>query len=147
MVNVLQAMLLTDGPRMVRTPTYHVFDMYEPWQGATVLPVEVAAPMYEKDDVSIPAVSVSAVRGTDGQVHLALVNVDPNRAHPVTIALDGVNPAGAAGRILTARAMDAHNDFENPEVVTPTAFTGARVSRGTVTATLPAKSIVVLQLR
>ena len=88
MVNVLQAMLLTDGPRMVKTPTYHVFDMYEPWQGAAVLPVEVASPMYQKDDVSIPAISVSAVRGTDGQVHLALVNVDPGNAHPVSIALD-----------------------------------------------------------
>ncbi len=147
MVNVLQAMLLTDGPRMVKTPTYHVFDMYEPWQGAAVLPVEVASPMYQKDDVSIPAISVSAVRGTDGQVHLALVNVDPGNAHPVSIALDGVNPGAVTGRILTARAMDAHNTFDKPEVVKPAAFTGARVSRGTVTATLPAKSIVVLGLR
>ncbi len=92
MVNVLQAMILTDGPSMVLTPTYHVFDMYQPWQGATALPVEVASPMYEKDDVSIPAISVSAVRAADGQVHLALVNVDPNNAHPVTVGLDGVNP-------------------------------------------------------
>ena len=147
MVNVLQAMLLTDGPRMVKTPTYHVFDMYEPWQGATSLPVEVASPMYEKDDVSIPAINVSAVRDIEGQVHLALVNVDPNNAHPVTIALDGVNPAAASGRILTAGAMDAHSDFDRPNVVAPAAFNGARVSGGSVSVTLPAKSVVVLQLR
>ena len=44
MVNVLQAMLLTDGPRMVKTPTYWVFSLYMPWQGATSLPVELKPP-------------------------------------------------------------------------------------------------------
>ena len=41
MVNVLQAMILTDGPRMALTPTYHVFQMYIPFQGATSLPTEI----------------------------------------------------------------------------------------------------------
>ncbi len=73
--------------------------------------------------------------------------MDPNNAHPVTIALDGVNPAAASGRILTGGAMDAHNDFDRPNVVAPAAFNGARVSGGSVSVTLPAKSVVVLQLR
>jgi alpha-N-arabinofuranosidase len=34
MVNVLQAMVLTDGPKMALTPTYHAFQMYVPFQGA-----------------------------------------------------------------------------------------------------------------
>ena len=44
MVNVLQAMILTDGPRMTLTPTYHAFEMYIPFQGATYLPTEIQAP-------------------------------------------------------------------------------------------------------
>jgi alpha-N-arabinofuranosidase len=43
MVNVLQAMILTDGPRMLLTPTYHVFRMYLPFQDATSVPVSFAA--------------------------------------------------------------------------------------------------------
>ncbi|RIV81083.1 alpha-N-arabinofuranosidase [Aurantiacibacter xanthus] len=147
MVNVLQAMLLTDGERMVKTPTYHVFDLYVPWQGATSLPVELDTPEYRNGDIAIPAISVSAVRDTAGAVHVALVNVDPNQAHPVSIRLDGVNARSASGRVVTASAMDAHNTFDRPDVVAPQDFSGARVSGGTLTATLPAKSVVVLQLR
>lgn len=147
MVNVLQAMLLTDGARMVKTPTYWVFDLYVPWQGATSLPVTLDSPWYHKDEVAIPAISVSAVRDTAGAVHVALVNANPNRALPVTVDLDGVQASGASGRILTAGAMDAHNSFDAPDVVAPAAFDGASVSGGKLSVTLPAKSVVVLKLR
>ena len=46
MINVLQAMILTDGPKMVRTPTYHVFRMYVPFQDATSVPVTFDAGRY-----------------------------------------------------------------------------------------------------
>ena len=38
MVNVLQAMILTDKEKMVLTPTYHVFHMYVPFHDATLCP-------------------------------------------------------------------------------------------------------------
>jgi alpha-L-arabinofuranosidase len=147
MVNVLQAMLLTDGARMVKTPTYWVFDLYKPWQDATTLPVDLTSPWYHQEDVAIPAVSVSAVRDTAGQVHIALVNVDPHRAIPLSLNLAGVQASSATGRIVTGATMDAHNSFEAPDVVKPVAFTGAQASGGTVTATLPPMSVVVLDLR
>jgi alpha-N-arabinofuranosidase len=147
MVNVLQAMLLTDGPRMVRTPTYWVFDLYKPWQDATVLPVELQSPRYAKDAFDMPAISASAVRDTAGRVHLALANLDPNRAIPVSIALDGVTAARVSGQIVTAAAMDAHNSFDAPDAVRPLPFAGARASGRTISATLPAKSVVVLELQ
>ncbi|NJC34129.1 alpha-N-arabinofuranosidase [Sphingomonas jejuensis] len=147
MVNVLQAMLLTDGPRMVRTPTYWVFDLYKPWQGATSLPVTLESPWYHRDEVAVPAISVSAVRDRTGAVHVALVNVDPNRAHPISVDLQGLQAQAASGRIITAAAMDAHNSFDAPEVVQPAAFDGASLSGSTLSATLPAKSIVVLKLQ
>ena len=46
MINVLQAMILTDKEKMLLTPTYHVFEMYKPFQNATLLPTELTTPEY-----------------------------------------------------------------------------------------------------
>ena len=62
MINVLQAMILTDKEKMLLTPTYHVFEMYKPFQNATLLPTELTTPEYKHGEVAIPAVSVSAAR-------------------------------------------------------------------------------------
>ncbi len=146
MVNVLQAMLLTDGPRMVRTPTYWAFDLYKPWHDATVLPVELDSPIYAHGTVRIPAISASVVRDVDGRVHMALANLDPHRAFPITVAVPGVRIGRPWGRIVTATAMDAHNSFDAPDRVRPQPFDGARASKNGVTLTLPPKSLVVLAL-
>lgn len=147
MVNVLQAMILTDGSKMVLTPTYHVFEMYKPWQDATVLPIEIKSPWYAKDQFTMPAVSGSAVRAKDGKVHVALSNLDPNQTNSVTINLAGVSASGVTGRVLTASAINSHNTFDAPEVVRPAAFNGASLQGGQLSVTLPAKSVVVLELQ
>jgi alpha-N-arabinofuranosidase len=147
MVNVLQAMMLTDGNRMVKTPTYWVFDLYKDYQDGVVLPVDVQSRWYSKNQWVLKAVSASAVRGVDGAVHMGLTNVDPNQPATVTVKLDGVTGAAMTGRILTAAAMDAHNTFDAPNAVVPTAFTGATLSGGTVQVTLPPKSVVMLDIR
>lgn len=147
MVNVLQAMILTDGAKMVRTPTYWVYDMYKPWQDATVLPIAIDTPSYTRGKFTIPAISGSAVKSKDGLVHVALSNVDPDEANTVTIALDGTEAASVGGTILTAPAITSHNTFDDPDAVKPAAFTGARIAGGKLVVTLPAKSIVVLTLK
>ncbi|MBB5730285.1 alpha-N-arabinofuranosidase [Sphingomonas prati] len=147
MVNVLQAMLLTDGAKMVKTPTYHVFDLYQPWMDATTLPITVKSPYYHYDEVAVQSVSASAVRDASGQVHVALVNLDPKNAVPVSVKMTGVQATTATGRILTAATMDAHNTFDQPNALVPAAFSGAQVADGTLTVTLPAKSVLVLALR
>ncbi|WP_373369273.1 alpha-N-arabinofuranosidase [Sphingomonas folli] len=147
MVNVLQAMILTDGSKMVLTPTYHVFHMYKPYMDGTVLPIELKSPWYNKDQWVMPAVSASAVRDKAGVVHVALANADPNRAITVQAALAGLNASGATGQILTAPAMTAINTFDQPNAVAPAAFTGAQVAGGQLSVTLPAKSVVMLTLQ
>jgi alpha-N-arabinofuranosidase len=146
MVNVLQAMILTDGPRMVVTPTYHVFDMYQPFQGATPLAAGINSPAYTHGDVSIPAMDVSAARGTDGKVYLALVNADPNNPARVTADILGVRATGAVGRILTGPSMDTHNRFDRPNNIQPAPFR-ARASGGKLVFDLPSKSVVVVQVQ
>jgi alpha-N-arabinofuranosidase len=147
MVNVLQAMILTKDGQMVLTPTYHVFEMYKGFQDATFLPVELSSPWYNKDQWVMPSVSATAARGADGVIRVAMTNVDPNRPATVSLALDGVTATNATGRILTAATIDAHNEFGQAPAVVPVAFTGAQVAGGTLSATLPAKSVVVLELR
>ena len=147
MINVLQAMILTDGPRMVLTPTYHVFHMFRPFQDATFLPSDLSAPQYTLGTTSIPAVSLSAARTADGTIVVALVNLDPGKPIAVSTAIAGASPQSVSGTILTAAAMDARNTFDAPDAVHPVAFTGAAVTNGTLTLTLPAKSVVVLSLK
>lgn len=142
MVNVLQAMILTDGPRMTLTPTYHAFMLYQPFQGATVLPLTLDSPAYG----ALKAVDGTAARGVDGKVHIALVNIDPDTAVEVSLALEGGAARAVTGRVLTADRMDAHNSFDAPRAVEPAAFTGARIAGGRLTARLPARSVVVLTL-
>ncbi len=147
MVNVLQAMILTREDKMVLTPTYHVFEMYKPYQDAVSLPVRLETPWYHKDAWALPAVSASAVRDDAGVLHAGLVNSDPNRAVTLTIDLEGARISRASGRVLTATAMDARNTFEQASAVRPVPFTGARVEGAAVKVELPAKSVVMLELR
>jgi len=147
MVNVLQAMILTDGAKMVLTPTYHVFAMYKPFMDGTVLPMEVTSSWYNKDQWVMPAVSASAVRGKDGVVRVALANLDPNRANNVSAALAGLRATVATGQVLTAPQMNSLNSFDLPDAVTPRAFDGATVAGETLTVALPPKSVVMLELR
>jgi alpha-N-arabinofuranosidase len=139
MVNVLQAMILTDGPRMLLTPTYHVFDMYQPFMDATPYPATVSGPQYTFGTQAFPMVDVSAARGRDGKLYLALTNTDPHNAARVTTNIHGVG----IGRILTGPAMDAHNTFAAPRTIRPMPFQTLQ-ENGVVVVDLPPKSIVVV---
>ena len=55
MINVLQAMILTDKEKMVLTPTYYVYKMYVPFQDATFVPVTFDAGTYTHDGISSAA--------------------------------------------------------------------------------------------
>jgi alpha-N-arabinofuranosidase len=146
MINVLQAMILTDKEKMLLTPTYHVFEMYKPFQNATLLPAELTTPEYKVGDVSIPAVSASAARAADGAVVLALVNTDPNKPARVTVRLAGGAKSKISARVLTNAAMNAHNTFAAPNAVQPAPFSGGKRKGDGWVFDLPAKSVVVATL-
>ena len=146
MVNVLQAMILTDGPRMVLTPTYHVFKMYVPFQDATSIPVAFDAGTYRFGDISLPRVDAIAARSTDGRLWLALTNVDPNRPAEFETTIAGVTPRGASGTVLTAPRVDSVNTFKAPDAVSPRPI-AAGVHDGKLRISLPPKSVAVLEVR
>ena len=147
-VNVLQAMILTSKEKMLRTPTYWVFEMFKVHQGGTFLPVELQSPDYVLGQEKIPMVSASATRAADGSaIHLSLANTSPTQAVTLSVKLAGFTPKSVTGRVLTATAMNAHNTFEAPNAVQPAAFGGATVKGDTLEVKLPAKAVVVLALK
>ena len=143
-VNVLQAMILTDGPKMVLTPTYHVFAMYKVHQDAIMLPVQVASRSYTVGSESLPAVNASASIDSNSVMHVSLCNIDPLAPTTVTLRLDNFAPKGVTGEVLTARELNAHNTFDAPAVVKPAAFSGAKVAGKELTVVMPPMSVVVL---
>jgi alpha-N-arabinofuranosidase len=147
MINVLQAMLLTDKEKMVMTPTYHVFRMYRVHQGATMIPIDLNAPEYKWGDASVPALSVSASRDGEGRVHVSVVNLDANRPAEITATLTGGSMKSVVGEVLTAPAVNAMNTFERPNTVKPVAFKDYKLTGSQLSVSVPAKSVVVLELR
>lgn len=145
-INVLQAMALTQGEKMTLTPTYHVFDMFQVHQGATNLPVDVACGQYTVGNESVPTIHASASRDSAGAIHLSLCNLDPNNPCQVAVQLPGPAPTQASGRLLTADTMQAHNTFDEPTRVAPTALTGVEITPEGARVCLPAKSVAVVRL-
>ena len=146
-VNVLQAMILTNGPKMVLTPTYHVFDMYKVHMGATYLPMEIRCDSLVSNDKKFAVISSSASKDSKGLIHITLANVDPDKDQKIEIDLGNVKIAKVTGTILTAKTVDAYNTFENPTVVAPTVFKGAKNSKGGLTISVPANAIISLELQ
>jgi alpha-N-arabinofuranosidase len=146
-VNVLQAMILTDKEKMLVTPTYHVFEMFTVHHDALLLPIKLTGAEYEFGDDRISSVSASASKDQAGRVHVTLCNLDPNVPMDVTCAISGLKAASVTGRVLTASAMNAHNTFDEAEAVKPVTLDGARLTGNGFAVTLPAKSVVVLELK
>jgi alpha-L-arabinofuranosidase len=140
-VNVLQAVILTEGEKLLLTPTYHVFEMYKGHQGAQRVAVAMDAPEYRLGEAAVPALDASASRNADGQVQVSLVNLDPHRAASVT--LRGAS-GSITGRVLTAADMTAHNTFEHGSAVEPRGFTSSAQREGSPVVKVPAKSVVTL---
>ena len=92
-VNVLQAMILTEGEKMILTPTYHAFEMCKVHQDTKYLPVEIKSPDYTLGDAAIPAVSVSASQADDGTVYVSLVNTHAHDVVDMQCQLVALRPA------------------------------------------------------
>jgi alpha-N-arabinofuranosidase len=163
-VNVLQSMILTDQEgtgHMVLTPTYHVFQMYTPFQEATYLPLDLEtetmqvskAYFKEKEGAQdagyrpCPMLSASAAKTQDGSIVFALTNVSLDKDQTIKVNIDGFNAKTVSGRILTSKNAADYNDFQNPNKVAPAEYKDAKLKKGVLTVKIPAKSIIVLNIK
>ncbi|MCC9134900.1 alpha-N-arabinofuranosidase [Pontibacter silvestris] len=146
-VNVLQAVILTDEEKMILTPTYHVMEMYNVHQDATLLPMNVKSENFTVGNESLPAVSASASKDNKGVTHVSLTNIDPKKAQEVAVNIDGAKYKSVNGRILTSKSIQDYNTFEKPDNIKPENFKGAKLKGNTLNVKLPPFSVVVLELK
>ncbi len=147
-INVLQALILTEGDKMILTPTYHVFDLYQVHQDATLLGTRIEnAASYSQNEERLPQINLSASKDGAGRVHVSLCNLDPNAVVEVEIKLTGVKAIDqVSGQMLTASEMNAHNTFSQPENLKPTAFQSYSLTGETVRVRLASMSVTVLEI-
>ncbi|MFD0693030.1 alpha-N-arabinofuranosidase [Paenibacillus sp. GCM10027628] len=148
-VNVLQSVILTEGERMLLTPTYHVFDMFKVHQDATLLSTHLISDFYEHNGRKQPQTSVSASKDDQGRIHISICNLDPTSEADVHIELRGIADESAlmvSGTELTASSIDSHNTFDHPNAVKPQAFHAFSLEGKEIRLQLSAKSVTVLEV-
>lgn len=145
-INVLQAMILTNKEKMILTPTYHVFDMYQVHQDALLLPHDLKSEEYVLGDDKMTALYASSSLAKDGKINISLVNVHATKSLEVACEVRGAGVKAVSGRILTAASLNAHNTFDNPENVKTAAFKDFSLTNGRLHINMPARSIVVLRV-
>ena len=145
-INVLQAMILTDGEAMVLTPTYHVFEMNKGHQDAAVLPLTLRdVPVREVDGNDLALVSASAsVKGDTALV--SITNLDVDQGVELTLDLRGAPVGSPIGRLLSAPALNAHNTPDAPTAVRPESLSRVEVLGNTLRVTLPPHAFATVQL-
>jgi len=145
-INVLQAVILTDEQKMIVTPTYHVMEMYNVHQGATMLPLSVISNDYVFGTEKLQAIWASASRDNKGRTHISLVNIDANNTQDVAIDIQGASYKTVNGRILKSDKLQNYNSFDKPENIVPAQFNDAKLSSDKLQIKLPPYSVVVLEL-
>ncbi len=146
-INVLQAVILTEGEKMILTPTYHVFDMYKVHQDATRIDVYLESEEYVMEDEKLPKLSVSASKDAQGRINITLCNLDHENGAEVPVDLRGISSVkNVTGTVLTADKIQAHNTFEDPEVVKPVSFEDFKLNEQGLNVSMPAKSVVLLTI-
>jgi alpha-N-arabinofuranosidase len=145
MINVLQAMIMTNKEKMVLTPTYHVFKMYVPFQDATFIPVAFNAGTYTNGNITLPRVDAIAAKDSAGKLWLEVTNVDPNQALEIVVDLPGITAKSASGETLTAPKVDSVNTFEAPNTVVPKPIS-AKIQDGKITLKVDPKSVTVISI-
>jgi alpha-N-arabinofuranosidase len=145
MINVLQAMILTDHEKMVLTPTYYVYKMYVPFQDSTFVPVAFDTGSYKHGDITLPRIDAMAAKSKDGKLWVEITNVDPSQSLEVELNMNGINAKSATGETLSAPKVDSVNTFEAPNTVVPKPIS-AKMQDGKLTLTLEPKSVTVFSV-
>jgi len=145
-VNVLQAVALTEGEKMLLTPTYYVFHMYKKHQGAQLLESNLTGTCeIGSEEFKVPNLHESVSVQEDGTILVTIANLSVTDSYPVDVILTEKKPASAKGVILTNK-MDAYNTFEEPETVKEAAFEDFTVTDRGLSFNIPACSVISFEI-
>ena len=112
-----------------------------------MIPVDLKAPEYKLGDASVPSLNVSASRDGEGRLHLSVVNLEATRAAEIIATVSGATIKSVSGEVLTAPVLNAMNTFDRPNTVKPAPFSGYKVQGSQLILNIPAKSVVMLELK
>lgn len=141
MVNVLQAMILTRGEKMLLTPTYYVFDLYKAHQDARQIDTCVLCDTVGEGKWHTGQLSACASQ-KDGKTTLTLSNLSATDA--LSVSVEGINVTEVKGQILSG-AYNQYNDFDRSELMIRD-FDGAKVKEGKLTVKLPPCAVAALEI-
>lgn len=148
MVNVLQSVILTEGPKMLLTPTYHVFHMYRHHQDAELVEsfIEDNRSIGMEEEYQVPLLSESVSVDASGYVNVTLNNLSVSEDTPVEISFAQLSPSQVSAAILREE-MHAHNTFEEPDKVKEQVFDAYEIKDGRICFTAPACSVVSFRVK
>lgn len=147
MVNVLQAVMLTEGEKMIKTPTYHVMHMYRYHQDADLLASELSGVSEAgMNEWKVPKITESVSMGKDGIMTITMNNLSLDESEPVEIMFAKKGYRVLEAGIVTDSDIHAHNTFEAPETVMEKAFSGYEMTEDGLTVVMPANSVVALRI-
>ncbi len=145
-VNVLQSVILTEGDKLVLTPTYHVFDLYKAHQDATLIDSFVESEWIGTDEKNqIPDLNLSASIDKDGHVTITLANLSHCESREIESMVVGHSIETIQADILTGDAL-AHNTFDQPNRVGIEPFLDIQAKDGGFILTIPPLSVMRISL-
>ena len=147
MVNVLQSMILTEGEKLVKTPTYHVFDLYQVHQENDLLASSLETEQVGlEDEYMVPNLTESVSIDANGVLHITMTNVDLEKAYPVEAVILGKKADEIKAEIVTGHMQDK-NTFEAPETVGVQTFDGVQATKEGISFTIPACSVLHIAVK
>ena len=146
-VNVLQAVLLTEGDKMIKTPTYHVFDIYKEHQDSNLVESSIEIEMIGvEEEWKVPNLTESVSETADGTLHLTITNLSVDQSFDIDTTIIDRSVKTVKGEIVTGE-IHAKNTFEKPECVTVKKYDGTQITEKGIRFTIPACSVLHLEVR
>lgn len=159
LINVLQAVILTDGEKMILTPTYHVFKMYSCHQNATLVSSFIEKEMigveeegqhphhhHRRNENLVPNLHESASIDEEGNLNITVCNLSIEDEADIDGILVGFKPSSVDAEIITNK-MDAFNTFDCGDNVKSENFDGVEITDEGISFTLPACSVARITLK
>ena len=146
-VNVLQSVILTEGEKMIKTPTYHVFNMYKYHQDAMLVDSHIdTETIGVEEEYQVPNLTESVSVDENGVLHITVTNLSLTEDYEIDTTILEKNISEVKGEILTEE-MHAMNTFEEPETVCTKEFTDVKITDKGLAFTIPACSVLHLSVK
>lgn len=146
LVNVLQSVILTEGKRMIKTPTYHVFNMYKCHQDARLLESHIeTTEIGLEEEYMVPNLTESVSVDSNGKMHITLTNLSADTAYPIETAIIGHKVKNVSGQILV-NDIHAKNTFTQPDEVHTEIFNEIRITDSGLEFQIPACSVIQIEV-